>query len=212
MKNTSKTEKAFLAITAITGTFALIGQLWLIILNRQTSGAETIIRYLSFFTIECNILVTVASAVILFVPLSKWGSFFSRPTTLCALTVYIFIVGLIYNLVLRQVWKPTGFQMVVDELLHVVMPALFLIYWLLWAPKAGLNWNISRSLIYPAAYAIYTFIRGAITGYYPYPFLDAGKFGTTQVALNTCGMVMVFLFFSLLFVFIGKKIQSNRGR
>src|SRR5437016_2317662 len=119
MKSTSKTEKAFLAIIAITGTFALIGQLWLSILNRQTSIDEPIIRYLSFFTIECNIMVTVASAAILFVPLSKWGMFFSKPATLCALTVYIFIVGLIYNLVLRQVWKPSGFQMVVDELLHV---------------------------------------------------------------------------------------------
>jgi hypothetical protein len=194
----AKANNALLAITAITAIFAVISQFYLAMVHRQTSAFEATIRFFSFFTIESNILVAVFSSVILLLPASSWGRFFSRPTTLWAITVYIFIVGLVYNLVLRVIWNPIGFPRVVDELLHVVVPLLFLFYWIFFVSKANLNWNIAWWLIFPTAYAIYTFIRGAFTGWYPYPFLDVNKLGAHKVILNTCGLVAVFLVLSLL--------------
>jgi hypothetical protein len=206
----SKINKVFLAIITFTGAFALIGQLWLIVVNRDVSLLETLTRYFSFFTIQCNILVTVAATCILFTPSSKWGKFFSKSNTLCALAVFIFIVGLTYNIMLRNVWNPTGFQRLVDELLHVVMPLLFVIYWFALAPKTNLSWSACWWLIYPAVYVVYTFIRGTITDYYPYPFFDVNKLGVQQVALITGTLVIVFVFLLSVFIIVGK-IQAKRG-
>jgi len=54
----------FLAVIAALTWFALIAQLFLILGNRTASVAETIVRYASFFTIESNILIAVASTSI----------------------------------------------------------------------------------------------------------------------------------------------------
>ena len=46
--------------------------------------------------------------------------------------------------------------------------------------------------VLPIAWLAFTLIRGAFTGYYPYPFLDAGEQGYGWVTLNS---VVIGLFF-----------------
>jgi hypothetical protein len=63
-------------------------------------------------------------------------------------------------------------------------------------PKGSLCWNdIPRWLVYPLCYLAYALARGATTGWYPYPFLDAGKLGYLPVLLNaamiSCGFLGV---------------------
>jgi len=119
--------------------------------------------------------------------------------------VYITFVGLVYNLVLRKLWVPTGMQRVVDESLHSVITFLCVVCWIIWIPKKGLEWkDISGWLLFPAFYAGFIIFRGAFSGYYPYPFIDVGKLGYEQVLLNSGLLVLAFLFFSLLPVAIGK--------
>ena len=78
-----------------------------------------------------------------------------------------------YNLVLRFLWDPQGWQLVADELLHTVIPLLFLLYWFLFVKRRNLYWKDAFLwLIYPFVYLLYVFFRGAITGLYPYPFID----------------------------------------
>lgn len=43
---------------------------------------------------------------------------------------------------------------------------------------------------WPVAWLLFTFVRGAITGWYPYPFLDAAELGT-DAAVRNAGMVVV---------------------
>ena len=47
---------------------------------------------------------------------------------------YIAIVGIIYRLLLRQLWNPQGMQWVADVILHDVIPVGYVLYWLLFAP------------------------------------------------------------------------------
>lgn len=49
--------------------------------------------------------------------------------TITAITVFILIVGSVYQIVLRSIWEPTGLQFIVDELLHTVIPLYMLGYW-----------------------------------------------------------------------------------
>jgi hypothetical protein len=47
-------------------------------------------------------------------------------------------------------------------------------------------------LIWPAACAAYALVRGAVTGVWPYPFLDADTLGWPMVALNVAALVTAF--------------------
>ncbi|WP_158996089.1 Pr6Pr family membrane protein [Mucilaginibacter sp. L196] len=208
-----KSKKIFLGIIALTGVIAIILQLYATIINRVIPIGATLIKYFSFFTIQTNILVTACVIFALFNLKSSWGRFFSRISVVSALTVYIIIVSLIYNLILRQIWNPQGLQKFGDELLHVVMPALFILYWIFCTSKLNLKWNVGLWLVYPLIYAVYVIIRGTLTGDYSYPFMDAGSLGYAKVFLNIGGLVIVFLGFSLLLVALGKllaKTENNR--
>ena len=138
-KKTTKANQTFLVIGAAIAWFAVLLQLYLIILNRVESVPETIIRFFSFYTILTNIFVAFCFTVLLVKPNSRFGIFFSRPSVLTATTIYIFVVGLLYNLILRKIWSPVGLQQLADELLHVVIPLLFILYWYLFAPKGELE-------------------------------------------------------------------------
>ena len=192
------------------GWFALIGQLYLILANRTVAVPETLIRYFSFFTIQSNILVALCSTVLLWRTDGSWKRFFSRASVQAALGVYIGIVGLVYNTVLRFLWAPQGLQRGVDELLHLAIPILYLIYWLLYAPKRDLAWKQLPSwLLFPAAYMVYTIIRGAITGYYPYPFIDVAALGYPVAMRNAAGVVLLFLAASAGILSLGRALAKR---
>ncbi len=205
-------QKTFLIVLVVSGWFALIAQFYLIIVNRVASIPETITRYFSFFTILTNLIVVVCCTFILLKPVSNIGKFFSRPDTLTAIAVYITVVGIVYNTVLRFLWAPQGLQLIVDELLHSVIPLLFIILWFLFARKTVLKWkNIFPWLLYPLVYIILILIRGVFSGFYPYPFINVTELGYNKVLVHGAGLLLVFLFLSLLFVAIGKwKSKASR--
>ncbi|MEO6638860.1 MAG: Pr6Pr family membrane protein, partial [Ginsengibacter sp.] len=128
-------------------------------------------------------------------------TFFSNQKVLTAIAMYITIVGLVYNTILRFQWQPKGLQLIVDELLHSVIPVLFIVFWFLFVPKAYLKAkDIFPWLLYPLFYIIYILIRGSINGVYPYPFVDVVQLGFSKVFLNSGILVMVFVAFSFLYV------------
>lgn len=201
----SKTAKWISFIIVILGWFALIAQFYLIILNRTVSVVETVIRYFSFFTILTNLLVALCFTFLLLNPKSKLGIFFSRITSLAAITVYILVVGMVYNLILRFLWAPKGLQLIVDELLHTVIPLLCVIFWWIYVRSKALKWKDAYPwLIYPLVYIFIILIRGAASGYYPYPFIDVNIIGYTKVFVNSGILAVCFLGISLLFIAIGR--------
>ena len=210
-KNITEVPSWYLTIITIAGWFALVSQLYLIIQNRMVSIPETVIRYFSFFTILTNIIVALCVTVLLVKPKSKCGKFFYRPATVTAITVYITIVGIIYNVILRFLWQPQGLQKITDELLHTVIPFLFILLWIFYVSKSELKYkNALAWLIYPLLYVVYTAIRGEITGYYPYPFIDVGQLGYQRVLINSGGLIIAFFGLSLFLVAIGKYMSRNK--
>ncbi|MGI8583381.1 MAG: Pr6Pr family membrane protein [Chitinophagaceae bacterium] len=205
----SKTKQIYLAVIAILGWLALALQFYLIIQNRVVSIPETIIRYFSYFTLLTNILVALYCTHVVLTPDSRLGKYFSRSGVVTAITVYITVVGVVYNIILRYLWNPKGLEMIVDELLHLVIPILFLLYWLLFTVKGKLKWNIFSWLIYPLAYFIWILIFGALTAFYPYPFINVTELGYNKVILHSCVLTAGFLLLSLLFVAIDKLMKSR---
>ncbi len=191
-------------LIVITSWFALISQFYLIILNRTVSIGETIIRYFSFFTILTNLLVALCFTFILLAKKIK-SAYFLGKRTLTAVTVYIIIVGLVYNLILRFLWNPEGLQFIVDELLHSVIPLLCFIFWWLNVSREKLEWKDAFPwLLYPLLYILYSLVHGRISNYYPYPFIDVNTLGYKQVAINSILLAGCFWVVSCILIAITK--------
>ena len=212
-KRYAKANKLFLMTGAIVGWFALIAQLYLTIVNNDIPVLESVVRYFSYFTILTNIMVVLCFTLLLFNFNKKDEQFFLKPKILAAVAVYISVVGIVYNLILRFTWEPKGLQLIVDELLHAFIPVLYVVYWLIFAPKSTLKWKDAFAwLIYPFVYLVYILTRGDVSGFYPYPFIDVGALGYNNVMLNSFYLLIVFLVLSLILVWIGRKMQSTRKR
>ena len=206
--------KIYLALIAILGWFALIAQFYINIHSGLAAPfVEIIVRYFSYFTITTNLLVAIASTTLLINPLWGPGYFFSQQGTLAAITVYILIVGIIYNLILRSLWNPQGLQWVVDELLHSAIPLLLLGFWIIFAPKDELLWkDIWSWLIYPIVYMLFILFRGSTSKFYPYPFINIRVLGLNKVLANSIGIALAFVLVSLIMVALARFISRRKVR
>lgn len=188
----------------------IIGQFILIIQNRVVPIAETIARFFTFFTILTNILVAITFTVIWLQPKNRL-TFFLKPNTQTAIAVYIFVVGFVYNTILRFIWQPQGIQCLVDEMLHLIIPIVYIFYWYFKVEKSAVIWkNILGWLIYPIIYLIIIMIRGNYANYYPYPFVNVLELGIVKVAINAVSLTIFFGIVSLVFVGIAKYKSNNK--
>lgn len=198
-------------IGALIGWFGVIAQLYLIITNRAVSVPGTLFRFFSYFTIDTNILIALCLSFILLGNQSRLGKLFSNPSTITALTVYIIIVGLVYNTILRLTWNPQGLQMVVDEILHSVMPVFFILFWVIFTPTNELKWKNAFSwLIYPLVYMFYVIIHGAITNFYPYMFVDVTRHGYSKTLSNAGLLLFAIFLLSLILIATAKVVNEKK--
>lgn len=183
------------AAIAIITWFALMLQLYVLLNN-----GGSILNYFSYFTILTNLLVAISFTV----P----SPFFSKPEVRAGITLYIAIVGMVYSLLLRHLWKPAGWQLVADTLLHDVVPLLAVLYWILFVPKGKLKWvHALQWLIYPTCYLIYTLLRGV----YPYPFIDIDQLGVEQAVLNMIYLGIAFVVLGFGLVGIDRLFRPRRS-
>jgi hypothetical protein len=194
--------RIYAATGAFLGWFALAWQLYLMLV--QAPGPAmlgVVITYFSFFTILTNFLVALVFTAATLSPRTGWGQVLLRPSVQAGTAVYIAIVGIVYQLLLRQLWNPQGAQLVADVLLHSILPVGYVLYWWLFSSREGLSWsNAIAWLVYPGAYLVYTLARGAVSGLYPYPFVDVNAHGYGGVLARAAALLLVFLGMGLLAV------------
>lgn len=172
--------------------------------NNQTVFEATT-RFFGYFTVLSNLLVAICLTFTLFTR-GHWHRFFSRFSVQTAITLYIFIVGLGYNVLLRHLYHMEGLQSVTNEIQHVVVPALFTFYWIIYVRKHKLSWiALLPWLIYPFLYLVMALIRGAVDSFYPYPFLNAKELGLITVLKNAIGLLMIFVAVSLILIAVSRR-------
>ncbi|AZE93230.1 Integral membrane protein [Pseudomonas orientalis] len=205
--------KHFVAAAALAGWVGLAIQQYLILYSRWSSGASLLgglISFLSFFTVLTNTLVVVVLSYALITRESTAKRFFLKPAISSGIATSIVVVSLAYNLLLRHLWSPEGLQFIADELLHDVMPLLFLIYWWRCVPKGTLRLkHIAGWVIYPLVYFAYVLLRGHLLGQYQYPFLDVDSLGYPQVFVNAGGILAGFIVIALALVGLDKRLKSS---
>jgi hypothetical protein len=95
------------------------------------------------------------------------------------------------------------------------MPIVVVVDWLYQPAKSTLRFQqLGYWLIYPLVYLVYALIRGAIVGFYPYPFLDpraglhtAGSYGA--VALYCVAIFVAFLVVGAVLIWLGNALKRN---
>ena len=206
MANKTPAQQAYLVILSVVAWVAVGLQIWLVMQTyaaRGDSAFGAVVHTLSYFTVLTNLvvaLVTTASAL-----RGDDDSFLTRPGAMTAVAVYIFVVGLVYSLFLRSVWDPTGLNKLADVALHDALPALYVVYWLIFVPKKNLTWTQPFYwLIYPMAYFLYALVRGEITGKYPYWFADPTVLGYPRTLANSAVLLIGFLVLGEVAVSVGR--------
>jgi hypothetical protein len=199
-------KQGYSILIALLTWAAIIIQFFLMMENRNSSVAETTIRFFSFFTILTNLLVAIFFTILIFRFKNSLPGDQKNSGDVTAITVYITCVGLVYQILLRKTWHPQGMQMVTDELLHSVIPVLVLIYWFLFENTLSVPYSlIGRWLLYPLIYLIYVLIRGYFSGFYPYPFINIPALGIEKVLLNSILMTALFAVLSVTFNAVGRR-------
>ncbi|WP_092180447.1 Pr6Pr family membrane protein [Pseudomonas sp. NFACC32-1] len=190
-------RRRLVSLAALLGWLGLSIQLYLILLGRWSLGASLLgglVNFFSFFTVLTNILVAVVLTWEVTPRESAVRRWFLLPSVSSGIAVSIALVSLAYNLLLRHLWQPEGWQFVADELLHDVMPLLYVAYWWLCVPKGTLRLrHIGLWIAYPLVYFAYVLLRGDLLAAYPYPFIDVSNLGYPQVFLNAGGILAGFV-------------------
>ena len=201
------TRTAYRALAGAFTAFVVALQYWLSVLaNPSGDVLISSLRFLSFFTILTNLL---AAAALLW-PVLRPQSAAARPSVRTAIAGYILMVGVVYYLLLLGLSHREGLSLAIEHILHSVTPLLFVIDWVLFVPKAGVRWQIGfTALIFPLTYAAWILVYGAVSGWYPYPFIDVPELGYAQVAANIVALVMAFLLVELMLVAIGRKLEAR---
>ena len=202
--------KYYRMAAAAVAWFAILLQYYITITKPGAPFLEATVRYFSFFTILTNILVALALTLPWLSPDSKPGRFFTQPSVRTAILTYIIIVAVIYHYLLAKLWNPQGWQLVADTIEHVVTPTLYVIDWVLFVPKGTVKWKSAFVWLgYPLVYAVYSLIHGAVTGFYPYPFINVGEFGYDKIFVNMGVLVLVFFGLGLALIGIDRRLGSN---
>ncbi|MEP7146142.1 MAG: Pr6Pr family membrane protein [bacterium] len=199
-------------VGAIVGLVTLSLQLYLTVSGSPASGLTYlagIIKFFSYMTILTNILVVLSYIIPLLGRNSMLSLFFSNPTVLSGVLVYIAIVGIAYHFLLAHLWDPKGLGLVADIMLHYVIPCIFFIYWILFVEKKMQKFiNSLKWLIFPLMYVIYILIRGEISGNYPYPFLDVSQLGYTSVFKNIFFLMIGYIVLGIVVVGMDKFLST----
>lgn len=183
------------ALTVVVTSVAVLLQLVLVILGVSDPSGEIVAalgirlwRLVSYFTIQSNLLVIITVLPLIMNPQhdgSRW-----RVLRLDGV-VMILVTGLVHWFLLRPLSILTGWSAVADLLLHIVVPLLAVLGWLVFGPRPRITpAAVAWSLVWPIAWLSYTLVVGAATGWYPYPFLDPAESSVGQIAF-TCGAMAV---------------------
>ena len=199
-------------IGAVIGWATLIAQYSLVVTsNEHANVLAATVSYFSYFTILTNFLVVLAFTAPLLASTTKLHNFFTKPAVRTAIALYITFVAVVYHIMLRHLWDPQGLQLVADIALHTVLPILYVLDWIVFSPKRSLRFvHIPYWLIYPTIYGLYTIIRGALSGIYPYPFLNVSELGLLGVFINMIGFLMIYVIGGAVLIALGRKLSKPK--
>ncbi|WP_404388862.1 Pr6Pr family membrane protein [Humibacillus xanthopallidus] len=200
--------------TLVVATFALVLQLYLVasgdnILDSTAAASrlEQTRRYFSYFTIQANFLVAVS---MVFIVRDRLGSQLFRVVRLASL-VGITVTGIVAAVALPPSPNYTFGSLVCDRLLHIVVPVLTFVGWLVFGPRGLVRReDLLPSLIWPVLWLAATLALGPFVGWYPYPFINVDQLGYGRTLLNCAVIAVLFLALAALARWGDRRLPGDR--
>ena len=165
-------------------------------------------NFLSFFTIQSNLLAGVVLLLVVSRPEAPWLSWLRGLATLCMV-----VTGVVFSLLLSGLPADVLTAVPWDNVvLHYLVPVWFALDWALGPPappvpfRSGLLW-----VLYPLAYVTYSLVRGPLVDWYPYPFLDPAEGGYAAVAVTSAGIAVVVVGLTWLLTWWGARRAPDRS-
>lgn len=204
------TLRAFYLPLALLVTFALVAQLFVTIHRHDLTTSTRILRMLSFFTIQSNALVCATSWGLVLRP--QRAGMLWRVLRIDAIAG-IAVTGIVYSIALSGLQELHGWARFCDNVFHYVVPILTVLGWLVIGPRGRVDRSaVLAGLIWPVLWFIYTLIHGAISGWYPYHFIDVGKIGYPQALLNALVVTILLGLVLCLIWLVDQRANSLTGR
>jgi len=214
-----RVARVWFGAIAVVVAFALVVQIVLILTGGQdaNSGSNAtgpvgtrLVRLFSFFTIQSNLFV-LGTSIALALSIRRDGPVW-RVLRLDAL-IGIIITGLVYETILAPLVHLTGWALVATIGFHYIAPWATLIGWLIFGPRPRMSWvTLPFAFIWPVLWLVYTFIHGAVTGWYPYPFLDVTTIGFEASVRNCLVVLAIGLVIAVVLVLLDRKMPALVGR
>lgn len=129
-------------------------------------------RYFAYFTVLTNLGIGAWFLASVFRPaLNRWSG------TRLALTVYGLVTLTVYWVFLSPTHHPEGLKFFANLGLHLVVPLAMALEDLLvpW-PRVGHRVAVGV-MAFPLGYCAFSLVRGQVTGWYPYFFLNPDELG-----------------------------------
>jgi hypothetical protein len=171
----------YVALAAL-ATVALVAQFFVTLNMTGPPTGTRLIRMVSFFTIQSNVLVCVTS----------WGLFL-RPSRSGLLwrtlrvdaIAGIGVTGLVYSIALSGLQHLHGWARWCDTVFHYVVPIAAFLGWLVLGPRGRVDRSaVLWGLLWPVLWFAYTLAHGAWSGWYPYHFIDVKQIGYAEALRN----------------------------
>jgi len=199
-------KKPFIALAASIVWMSLGLQFYLFViwaLGHYSSVWDGVGHFLSYFTNLSNLMAGAMLLLASFKPDALNQTGYARLTA--GIAVFIGMAGIVFNLELRQLMPPGQLIQLASIILHDINPWLFFIFWWLYVPHGALRAKDTLAWgVFPIAYFIVMLLRGVLTGHYPYPFVNAERFGYAAVLFNGVQMLIGFWLLGLVFVVLDK--------
>ena len=187
-------KKRLILTLAILGWLTITIRLYLKIIESNFTALESTVQFFSYFTILTNMLFAIYCTKQLFNTNPQKSSIFDKPEALTALTAFILIVGVVYHIALKPLWKPEGLTMVISEIHHTIVPSGALVLWIITIRESVVRLKyLLKWLLYPIGYITFILIRGSFSNFYPYPFLDVQSLGIQNVLINSLFFITVMI-------------------
>ena len=139
-----------------------------------------------YFTIWSNAAALVVMALVAF------GRMPGR-AVLASLAASLTVVGVVYWALLAGEHQPIGLDRLTNQVYHTLVPIGYLGWWFAFAPRSDRIAPLLPTVMAPPLiYAVFAFIVGRSTGFYPYFFSNQPELGWGPFLLANAALALFF--------------------
>lgn len=202
--------RTLLALTRIAfGLLILAALIWMIKVLID-EGQFNPLNFFTFFTILSNLL---AMGVLLEGGRRMLTGAPPVPDMIRgAAVVYMTVTYIVFAILLRDLQEELQTHVAwVDSVFHRLAPIVLMIGWVVDPPRERISFRRSLWwLSFPLLWVIFTMIRGAVDGRYPYPFLDPANGGYGTVLVYVVAITALFLLVCWVVAAGGSALRARR--